>query len=466
MKFPSPSEDQAKIVWTAASALGVTVILVLVAAIFVGMGWMAKQLSSVLLPLAIAGVIAYLLDPVVDFFQKRGIARSWAIILVFFLAVLFQAGMVGTVVPRLLKDTRALKAEWPDFKDRLQNRVDGFLHDNPFSVEASDILKKFKMPEMVSSFFDGQPEKKVASDGSVGETTDPQGEGLEEAGETGGELRGVSLVAEPDSNSPTAIPFDGIEKVWAIVEPIISQIGQLFVDSIGRIGSLIGLLAGLALIPVYVFYFLAEKKGIQDSWTDYLPIHESKMKVEIVFVLRSINDSLIVFFRSQVLVAMCVGGLLMIGFSIIGLRYGVLLGFIAGILGIVPYLGVMLSIVPAVTISIIQSSGILHPLLTLGVFGIVQLLEGLVISPKIIGDRVGLHPLTVIISIMIGTTLFGGITGGVLAIPLTAALRTLMFRYVWRRRAWDGFDRPMLEAEERASEVAEGDAVGKEGSKD
>jgi predicted PurR-regulated permease PerM len=57
----------------------------------------------------------------------------------------------------------------------------------------------------------------------------------------------------------------------------------------------------------------------------------------------------------------------------------------------------------------------------------------LIISPKIIGDRVGMHPLTVIIAIMIGTTLMGGIIGGVLAIPLTAALRTLMFRYVWKQ---------------------------------
>jgi predicted PurR-regulated permease PerM len=57
------------------------------------------------------------------------------------------------------------------------------------------------------------------------------------------------------------------------------------------------------------------------------------------------------------------------------------------------------------------------------------------ISPKIIGDRVGMHPLTIIVAIMVGTTLMGGILGGVLAIPLTAALRTLMFRYVWRKRA-------------------------------
>ena len=63
-----------------------------------------------------------------------------------------------------------------------------------------------------------------------------------------------------------------------------------------------------------------------------------------------------------------------------------------------------------------------------------NLLEGFVISPKIIGDRVGLHPLTIIIAVMVGTTLMGGILGGVLAIPLTAALRALMFRYVWKKR--------------------------------
>jgi predicted PurR-regulated permease PerM len=194
-----------------------------------------------------------------------------------------------------------------------------------------------------------------------------------------------------------------------------------------------GMLAGFALVPVYVFYFLSEKSGIKDNWTSYLPVHDSWIKEELVFVLRSINDALIVFFRSQVLVAMCVGGLLMIGFSIIGLRYAVLLGFIAGVLGIVPYLGVMLSILPAMAISIAQADGWIHPLLTLGIFVSVQLMEGLVISPKIIGDRVGMHPLTVIIAIMIGTTLLGGIIGGVLAIPLTAALRTVMFRYVWKK---------------------------------
>jgi predicted PurR-regulated permease PerM len=68
------------------------------------------------------------------------------------------------------------------------------------------------------------------------------------------------------------------------------------------------------------------------------------------------------------------------------------------------------------------------------VVGIVQALEGTVIQPKTMGDRVGLHPVTIIIALMVGTTLLGGILGGILAIPLTAALRVVMARYVWKRR--------------------------------
>jgi predicted PurR-regulated permease PerM len=62
------------------------------------------------------------------------------------------------------------------------------------------------------------------------------------------------------------------------------------------------------------------------------------------------------------------------------------------------------------------------------------MVEGFVLSPKIMGDRVGLHPLTIIVAVLVGTTLLGGILGGILAIPLTAALRVVMFRYVWKKR--------------------------------
>jgi predicted PurR-regulated permease PerM len=205
------------------------------------------------------------------------------------------------------------------------------------------------------------------------------------------------------------------------------------VAQFGRVAGWLGFLVGLFLVPVYVFYFLLEKRKIVDNWASYLPVQESRVKEELVFILRSINDSLIVFFRGQVLVAFCVGTLTALGFWLIGLQYALLLGVMTGLLGIIPYLGVMVSVIPAVLLGVVQF-GNWRVLLVVAVFVVVQTAEGMFISPKIIGDRVGMHPLTIIVAIMVGTTLMGGILGGVLAIPLTAALRTLMFRYVWKKR--------------------------------
>jgi len=211
-------------------------------------------------------------------------------------------------------------------------------------------------------------------------------------------------------------------------------VGSWLFDQVSKVASWFGVLAGVALIPVYAFYFLLEKEGIERKWTDYLPVAKSEFKDELVFVLKSINDYLIAFFRGQVIVALCDGVLYTIGFFIVGLPYAFLLGVLATVLTMIPFLGAIATCATALVIAFVQFGDWLHPLLVLAVFAVVQTLEGLVISPKIIGDRVGLHPLTIIIAVMVGTTLLGGLLGGILAIPLTAALRVVMFRYVWKKR--------------------------------
>ena len=209
--------------------------------------------------------------------------------------------------------------------------------------------------------------------------------------------------------------------------------GQWIFGQVGRVASLFGFLVGLSLVPVYVFYFLLEKEGISSRWTNYLPVKDSRFKEELVFIIDSINGYLIAFFRGQVLVAIIDGILYGIGFIIIGLPYAVLVGAGAIFLTIIPYLGAIVIFVVSLVIAIVQFGDWLHPLLVVSVFAVVQTLESLVISPKILGDRVGLHPVTIIIALMVGTTLLGGLLGGILAIPLTAALRVLMFRYVWKK---------------------------------
>jgi predicted PurR-regulated permease PerM len=368
--FPKPTVQQARVIWLAVTAFSLVLFLAIVGALFWGLGWALQRLTPVLLPLAIAGIIAYLLDPVVDFLQARGLRRSWAILLVFLAGLGIVGGICAFIIPRLIVEMKDLADQIPYYRDRIILEVQQWLSSHRWG-------QKFK-----------------------------------EAW--------VSDLRNDLQN-------------WA--QKAVPAVSGWFVAQASRIASWFGLLVGIAMVPVYLFYLLLEKEGIKRSWTDYLPIHESQWKDEVVFIITQINDYLILFFRGQILVALCDGILLTIGFVLIGLNYSLLLGLVAGLLSIVPFLGVAISIVPALLLALVQYGDWLHPALVLAVFAVVQFLEGFVISPKIMGDRVGLHPLTIILAVMIGTTLMGGIIGGILAIPLTAALRVLMFRYVWRRRA-------------------------------
>jgi predicted PurR-regulated permease PerM len=193
------------------------------------------------------------------------------------------------------------------------------------------------------------------------------------------------------------------------------------------------LVAGLALIPIYAFYFLLEKRRIESHWREYMPLRDSSAKSELIFLLDSISQYLVAFFRGQLLVAMCDAALYTIGFFLVGVSYAFLLGFAAVFLTMIPFLGSMVICITALLLAFVQYGDWQHPALVLAVFAVVQMLESLVISPKIMGNRVGLHPLVIIIAVMTGTTLLGGILGGVLAIPLAAALRVILFRYVWKK---------------------------------
>lgn len=384
MAFPAPTERQARVLWFSITALAIGISLALLVGLFCAVGWVIQKLSSVLLPLAIAAVIAYLLDPVVDFIERRGIPRTRAIFLVFLMALAVVLGLLGTIVPQLVVETDNLIEQLPAHAEQLRLRLSEWLKQSPWGAKALEVWDE-------------------------------------------------DLGKSAQDWMTTAAP---VVSAWLWAK-------------LSAVASWAGLLAGLALVPVYVFYFLAEKEHIQGNWTDYLPLQESKAKEEIVFVLREINSCLIVFFRGQVLVAMCLGAMLTLGFLGIGLNYAVLLGVVAGALSIIPYLGVMMSIIPAVALAAVQFQDVLHPGLVVLVFVLAQMAEGLFISPKIMGDRVGLHPLTIIVAVMVGTTLMGGVLGGVLAIPLTAVLRTLMFRYVWKKRTRAAAIQPADNADQR-----------------
>ena len=391
MAFPSPSEKQAKVLWFSITALAIAVFLALLALMFYGVAWLLDRLTPVLLPLAVAGIFAFLLNPLVDFFEGKMSAkvsmifakiknpkRVKAILLVFLIGVASIATVTMVIITTVVPELRQLGKEMQ--VEEIESDVKGWITSNRETswgkiLQLQEIdVESIDLPQLVK-FGD-------LGDGNVQQLAS---KGFSEA------------------------------IIW------------------------IGLIAGMALVPVYVFYFLLEARTIQMKWSDYLPLKESKFKEEAVFVLNSFNDCLVVFFRGQILVAMCVGVCLATGFSIIQLPYAILIGLLAGALGIIPYFGVIVSTIPVLLLSLTRNDNMLiqggwAPVVALGICVLVLFLEKTVIQPKIIGDRVGMHPVAVIISVLMGATLVGGVIGGLLAIPIAMALRTVLFRYVWLRR--------------------------------
>jgi len=186
-------------------------------------------------------------------------------------------------------------------------------------------------------------------------------------------------------------------------------------------------------VPIYLFFFLNNASAISRHWGDYLPLRASPFKDEVVDCLNEINNYLIAFFRGQIIVTAIDGLLLAIALYFLNIPFAMLIGLAVAVLQLIPYLGVILCWIPTVLIAAIQFQDWFHPIAVTLVFLIVTNLDGLIIAPRIVGDSVGLHPMTIIVSVFVWTLLVGGILGALLAVPLTATLKVLLRRYVWQR---------------------------------
>ncbi len=345
-------------------------------------------LSPVLWPLAVAAVVACLLSPLVGWLEARKLSRTRAVLLVFVFAFVLFAGVLASVIPQVVVETRELAAKVPEYSQKLQNRINGFIAHPP------DFLRHFFPPE-------------------------PQ----------------AQSAGSSENNPPAPGPDNKtLASATTWLTASLPEMGSWLLGQASRVASGFGILAGLALIPVYAFYFLLEQRDILSRWKDYLPVQNSRLKDELVFMIEAINQYLVAFFRGQILVAVCDAVLYTAGFFLVGLNYAFLLGFAAVFLTIIPFLGAIVICITGLTLAFVQYGDWQHPALVLGIFAVVQVLEGLLISPKIMGSRVGLHPVVIIIAVMTGTTLLGGILGGILAIPLAAALRVILGRYIWKKR--------------------------------
>jgi predicted PurR-regulated permease PerM len=411
-----PTNPQRRILWTALTALAVTSLLGVAALIFFGFITFLSWCYPILLPIGLAVIIALVLEPVVNFFQKHGVPRARASLEVCLLAV-FGFLLFWAFLSRPLVDQAG----------QFFHSLPGWINDGAGKLESSmaeppeKSLLEFRTATTTSP---GAPNKlsifKPASNPSLKLTA-----------------------TEPESSTqPTgrsAIQTWLKTNLPAIEETIQKNVANLVYSALGPVGQAFGFLLGFGFVPIYIYYFLADQKRITEHWHEFVPLRRSRLRDEVVSVLAEINTSLVSYFRGQIVVAGCNGMLTFIGLWAIGIPYSLVLGIMTGALSIVPFLGIISSIIPALLLGFLSAKGDptlqwLRPVLVLVVFALVQMTESMFITPRVQSHSTGLHPLAIILGILFWSMLLPGLLGPIVAVPLTCAVVVLLRRYVWQER--------------------------------
>jgi predicted PurR-regulated permease PerM len=425
-KYPTPWQH--KTMWASLTAIFIVVLFVIVGtAVYLGANLVAF-LQPILIPVAIAAILAYLLDPVVTYLAGRGLGRTKAVLVLFLIAFLALGGLFAWIVPLISVQSASLARQLPAFTEHTRDHVVDLIYryEHTFGLSstkgdtgaATGLINWLLAGPTPTPGPNTTPRPAPSPPSASGEVIAPAPTKLTSADRQ----RIQDWVQKQLPAIEKQLP-DLIGKLWLLVK-----------TSVGGFLGITGFLLSLVMVPIYSFFLLKERPAIQRRWREYLPLRNSPLKDEVATTLSQINSYLIAYFRGQLLVCVVDGFLIGISLTIFGLNFAPLIGLIVIPLTMIPYLGIVICWIPAALIAAAQWGDWTHPLVVTLIFIVVQNLEGLFYAPRIVGNSVGLHPMTVIVSIFVWGLLIGGLLGPLLAIPLTATIKVLLARYVWGAR--------------------------------
>jgi predicted PurR-regulated permease PerM len=325
-------------------------------------GYLIWLLSPVLMPFAVAAMLAYLGDPLANRLQRLGMSRAWAASVVFLVLLLVLVGVLLLLIPLISRQIENLIENLPRYSQWAQQTawpwVQQKLHLDPRMFDSDQLLVAFK-----------------AHMGSI------------------------------------------------------SDFATTVVGKVSRSGMDIVLwMTNLVLIPVVAFYLLRDWHRLVGTIDRMLP---RWIEPTIAHLAHESDKVLGAFVRGQLLVMLALGIFYGAGLSLVGLSVGLLIGIVAGLLSFVPYLGFIVGFGAAIIAVLVQYGDWSHVLLICGVFAVGQLLEGYVLVPRLVGGKIGLHPVAVIFAVLAGGYLFGFL-GVLLALP-AASVIVVLLRYLLER---------------------------------
>jgi len=210
-------------------------------------------------------------------------------------------------------------------------------------------------------------------------------------------------------------------KVGELPLKVISSITSILWGSVAGLFSFILLLANLVIIPVVMFYLLRDYDLINKKMLGFVP---ARSREQVLSLIKEIDGVLAGFVRGQLMVGLIMAGLYSIGLFFCGTPMSLFIGLLAGLASLVPYLGLVFGFIPAAILTFMQTQDWVLVFGVVGVFAVVQGLEGMIITPRIVGEKIGLHPVAIILAVLLGAEFFG-LVGVIVSVPVAAALNVL-----------------------------------------
>jgi predicted PurR-regulated permease PerM len=428
-----PTAWQKKTMWAALSALFIVFLIVIAGAtIWVGAS-LISFLQPILIPVAIAAILAYLLDPLVTKLCRRGMRRTLAVAVIFAGAFAALLGLFWWLVPTISVQSANFAKELPSYTQTARDRIVDLIvrYDRTFGAVGARGKSASSTSGLVN-FLLGTPPPRLES---TPMPSPPSPTPTPAAATTPTEsIAAPSKITSAEHQRIQAYVEKQIPNLQRYLPTFAEKVWDIFKKSIGGFLGVTGFLLSLVLVPIYLFFFLKERPRIEQRWKNYLPLRASPLKDEIAEALSEINRYIIAYFRGQLLVCLVDGMLIGGTLTLLGLNFAPLIGVLVVILTMIPYIGIIVCWVPAVLIAAFQWGDWWHPFWVTVIFIVIQNLEGMFYAPRIVGNSVGLHPMTVIVSIFVWGLLIGGLLGPILAVPLTATIKVLLTRYVWGGR--------------------------------
>ncbi len=351
--------------------------------------WLLSEMGFLLAPFVLALVAGYILNPVVRWLAERRPlrrlsgangegrgARTAAVGLLALPLIGVTVSLVIWGVPWVAQEIAALTRKAPEVLDRLTGILEGL----------EDSLARLQLPGV---------------DGS----------------------EWASRISELDGDAVVAFLEERREQISETILTGVLGLGR-------GVGSVLSVLGYLVLTPVVTFYLLRDWDRVLMRASGLIPDGRDDLHT----FAREYDEGLSAYLRGQVLVSLTVGTMTAIGLLIVQFPFALFLGAVVAVFNVVPYLGLVLSLIPALGIALATGSPGTSLLKVAVVYTIAQSLESGIVSPKIVGDSTGLHPVWILLAIMVGGFFFGFV-GLLIAVPVAVGVKLLVVRGVERYRS-------------------------------